>query len=247
MNKIIIGDATLYCGDTIKILPTLGECADLLISDPPYELESGGNNADWNIGEKDYTNNGKIVTCNIGWNDFMPLLYNSLRGDAHAYIMCNNKHLRNLLNSAFDCGFRDHNMLLSEVEEDVPIILPWKKNSATPNRWYMKNCEFTGFFFKGKAKYINDCGCKQSISVPQENYGNHPTTKPVALMEYYIRNSSQPLETVIDPFMGVGSTAIAALKSGRKFIGIELEQKWFDLSVKRITDFYDKPQQNNLF
>ena len=235
MQKVIIGDATLYCGDSMEILPTLGECADLIVTDPPYKLTSGGNvkYADWHLAH-DYDNSGSIVECNIDWSDFMPHLYNCLRGDSHAYIMANNRHVQAMLTEAEKAEFRFHNLLI------------WDKGTATPNRWYMKNLEFIGFFYKGKAKFINDCGSKQLIQVAQENYGNHPTTKPVALMEYYIRNSSQVGDTVIDPFMGVGSTAIAALKSGRKFIGIELEQKYFDLACKRITDYYEQPKQNNL-
>jgi len=236
MQKVIIGDATLYCGDSMEIFPTLGECADLIVTDPPYKLVGGGNSDSMggSLSSLNYNNDGSLVTCNIDWSDFMKPLYNCLRGDSHAYIMANNRHVQAMLVEAEKAEFRFHNLLI------------WDKGTATPNRWYMKNLEFIGFFYKGKAKFINDCGSKQLIQVAQENYGNHPTTKPVALMEYYIRNSSQVGDTVIDPFMGVGSTAIAALKSGRKFIGIELEQKYFDLACKRITDYYEQPKQNNL-
>ena len=99
-------------------------------------------------------------------------------------------------------------------------------------------------FFKGKAKFINDCGCKQLIYSPQENYGWHPTTKPVSLMEYFIRNSSVKGQTVIDPFMGVGSTAVACKKNNRNFIGIEIEQKYFDIACKRIEE---ASRQKDLF
>lgn len=236
MKSVVIGDATLYCGDSLEILPTLGECADLVLTDPPYLLSSGGNGdyVDWHISH-DYDNTGEVVTCKIDWPDFMPLLYGAMRGDSHCYTMCNNRHVQGMLNAAEKAKLRFHNLLI------------WDKGTATPNRWGMKNAEFIGFFFKGKAKFWNDCGAKQLIFVPQENYGGHPTTKATALMENYIIQSTKEGETVLDPFMGVASTGIAALRAGRKFIGMELEQKWFDKSVKRLEDFYNKPQQIQMF
>lgn len=232
MEKKTIGDCTLYLGDAMEILPTLGECADLVMTDPPYVLTSGGNGkyADWQLAH-DYDNSGKIVDCDISWKDFMLPIYNSMRGDSHCYTMCNNRHIHDMIGEAAAAGFRQHNLCV------------WDKGDCTPNRWYMKNCEFVGFFYKGKAKYINNMSSNQLIYCPQENYGGHPTTKPVALMEYFIKNSSKEGETVLDPFMGTAATAIAAIKSGRKFIGCELNEKWFNISCDRINDFYHKPQQ----
>ena len=199
--------------------------ADLIVTDPPYKLESGGNTTGEMIGKfavGTYDNSGSIVACDIDWPDFMPLLYASLAGDSHAYIMCNNRHVQAMLTEAENSGFRFHNLLV------------WDKGNATPNRWYMKNCEFTGFFFKGTAKYVNDCGAKQLLYVPQEPYGDHPTTKPTLLMRHYIEQSSQPGHVVLDPFMGSGATGVAAVRAGRKFIGIEKDAKYFDMCCKRI-------------
>jgi DNA modification methylase len=222
MIKKIIGNATLYYGDTMNILPQLGVCADLVATDPPYLLTSGGNNQDWTLGDG-YNNNGSIVQCDIIWRDFMPLLFNCLRNESHAYVMSNNRHVEDMLSEARWAGFKFHNLLV------------WDKLSATPNRWYMKNCEFTGFFYKGKAKHINNCGDMQLIRCPQENYGTHPTTKPVALMRHYIENSTTQGQMVIDPFMGVGATGVAAIESGRKFIGIEIDEKYFNQACERIS------------
>jgi len=223
-----IGNATLYCGDCMEILPSLGMCADLLVTDPPYTLASGGGNPiegrrmSGKFNPKNYVNDGNIVSCDIDWPDFIPLMYKSLKENTHAYIMCNNRHIKNMITSADDAGFKFHNLLV------------WDKGNATPNRWYMKNCEFTGFFYKGKAKFINDCGARQLLYIPQEPYKDHPTPKPVMLMKHYIEQSSSPEDTVIDPFMGVGSTGVAAKLSNRKFIGIELDKKYFDIACKRI-------------
>jgi len=78
------------------------------------------------------------------------------------------------------------------------------------------------------------------VSVPVVNNDNssgsrlHPTQKPVALMEYLIRTYTNEGETVLDPFMGCGTTGVAAKNTGRKFIGIELDKEYFKIAARRI-------------
>lgn len=138
--------------------------------------------------------------------------------------MANNRNVQAMLNAGESAGFHFHN------------ILPWRKGTYTPNRWYMKGTEYTGFFGKGAAFPINDCSSRDDIYVPQIDESIHPTEKPVMLMEHYIRNSSQPGQTVFDPFMGSGTTGVAAITAGRKFIGIERNPKYFDIARRRIEE-----------
>jgi site-specific DNA-methyltransferase (adenine-specific) len=98
----------------------------------------------------------------------------------------------------------------------------------------MKNCEFTLFVFRGQGNLINDCGSRQLIRCPNVISGYHDTQKPVALMEHYVGNSSQRGQIVLDPFMGSGTTGVAALNLGRKFIGIEKDEKQFANTIHRI-------------
>ena len=70
---------------------------------------------------------------------------------------------------------------------------------------------------------------------------DHPTPKPPELARHFIRLHTQPRDTVLDPFMGGGSTAVAAVKEGRKFVGIELDPRWFDLACRRIEQAYAQP------
>lgn len=231
-TAIIIGGCTLINGDALEVLPTLPK-SDLVVTDAPYKLTSGGNTTAEMGGcfaKEKYDNSGSIVNCEIDWPDFMPPIYDALRDQAHAYFMANNRHLANCENAALDAGFRLHNWLV------------WDKVSGTPNRWYMKNCEFTGFFYKGVAFYINDMSAKQIIRCPQVDESAHPTEKPVSLMQNYIEQSSQRGQVVLDPFMGSGTTGVAAMRSGRKFIGIEKDAKYFDIAVARITKEVERPQ-----
>lgn len=233
MNPVIIGDATLYFGDAIEILPTIKN-VNCLVTDPPYLLTYGGQHGSMGgcLSLENYDNKGGLVDCDIDWSDFMPLLYCTLADQAHAYIMANNRHVQAMLNAAENAGFRFHNLLV------------WDKISATPNRWYMKNLEFIGFFYKGAAKFINDCSAKQLIRCAQVDESDHPTEKPVSLMEHYIANSTQSGEIICDPFMGSGTTGVAAIKQGRKFIGIEKDEKYFQIACKRIEE---SANQGSLF
>lgn len=218
----------LECGDSLAIMRDMiarGEAVDLVVCDPPYLIESGGNTTGEMGGcfaRGKYNNSGAIVECDVDWQDFMPLIFGVLRKDAHAYIMANNRNVQGMLNAAEAAGFRFHNLLV------------WDKISATPNRWYMKNLEFVGFFFKGRARPINDCSMKQLVRVQQIDESDHPTEKPVALMEHYIRNSGLPGDVVFDPFMGSGSTGVAARRLGFGFYGIEKDEKHFETAQNRI-------------
>ncbi len=69
----------------------------------------------------------------------------------------------------------------------------------------------------------------------------HPTQKPIALMKWCINHFPKGTETILDPFMGIGSTGVACAKLGRKFIGIELSEDYFDIACERIQKAYDQP------
>jgi site-specific DNA-methyltransferase (adenine-specific) len=217
------GDATLIQGDCRDVLPTLGP-VDCIVSDLPYKLESGGNTTGEMGGKFDrsnYDNSGQIIDCDIEFDEVMPLLFPLIR-QGHVYFMVNNRYVAAVENAARAAGFRFHNWLV------------WDKSTGTPNRWYMKNCEFTLFCFAGAALPINDCGSRQLIRAPNVIGGEHETQKPVELMAHYIGNSTAPGQTVLDPFMGSGTTGVAALQLGRKFVGIEITERHFDTACRRM-------------
>ena len=226
----------------MEFLKELHEVADCIVADPPYLLTSGGKSGLMRgiFAPEEYDNGGGLVPCDIDWPDFMPLLFQALRDPGHAYIMCNNRHVQAMLNAAEEAGFYFHNLLV------------WDKVSAVMNRWYMKNCEFVGFFSKGKAFSINDCSQKQLISCPQVDVSGqfiddgkpHATEKPVPLMQMYIENSTKPGQIVLDPFMGSGSTGVAAQRSGRVFIGVEKDPRFFKMASARIIAEFEKGQKS---
>lgn len=222
-----IGDATLYHADCREVLPTLSGIKCLL-TDPPYRVTSGG------FGDleggfsgwiKDaYNNSGEIVTCDIEWHEWLNLIPATLSDDAQAYIFSNDRNLGTARLAAEDAGLKFHRLLV------------WDKRAALPNRWYQQTCEFVLFMRTGRAYMIANPSTKSLISLFQRDESDHPTEKPVDLCRIYIENSTSPGDAVLDPFMGSGTTGVAAAMSGRKFVGIEFEQKWFDVACERIAN-----------
>jgi DNA modification methylase len=230
----IIGDATLYLGDCLEILPTLGK-VDAVVTDPPYRVSKGGFAADLQLEGgfrgwmKDYINQGDIVACDLQFSDWASLVFESLADDSQSYFMTNGRNIKDMQAALEEPGFRLH------------TVLVWDKRTALPNRYYQNITEFCLFMFKGKAFTIADPASKNLTSIFQRDESSHPTEKPTELMTLWIKNSSKRAGTILDPFMGSGTTGVAAAKLGRKFVGIEIEPKYFDIACKRIEQACAQP------
>lgn len=225
-RKEIIGDCTLYLGDAMAIMPTLPKC-ELAISDVPYSLTTGGVSKSSKtmsgiFAAHNYANDGQLIMATVPFPEMMEAIHAVLVTDADCYVMANDKNVHPLTSASLDAGFKFHNLLV------------WDKVTPTANRWYMKNLEFTLYLWKGRARTINNPSAKQLIRGGIDKVSGHPTEKPVYLMAEYIGNSSKRGDTVIDPFMGSGTTGVAAVQLGRKFVGIELDETYFDLACERI-------------
>ena len=107
-------------------------------------------------------------------------------------------------------------------------------------QFYMSQFEYILFFRKGRGVRINHCGTSDILSIPNiklkgiDGKNLHDTEKPVELMKILIDNSSQQNGIVLDPFMGIGSTGIACKELDRQFIGIEIDQQYYNIAQERI-------------
>ena len=205
---------------------------DLVVTDPPYKTTARGSYG--NVGgmlKKDIVNTGKMFAYNnIEPDRFIPEIYRILKEGTHFYLMTNHKNLIKMITTAENAGFYFIKSLI------------WDKSNKIMGQAYMSQFEYILFFRKGKFKKINNCGTSDIISIKNvkhkdsngKNY--HDTEKPVKLMELLVNNSSNENEIVLDPFMGIGTTAIACMNTQRNFIGFEMDKGYYDIACKRIEE-----------
>jgi site-specific DNA-methyltransferase (adenine-specific) len=229
IDKTAGSPADLWNGNAVEILKTIqSETIDLIVTDPPYKIITGGDSNGKNSTRPKgiLSGNRKLMKFIPKFSEWLPECYRVLKNGTHAYFMINSTNLTEMLVEVEKAGFKIHNILI------------WKKNNCTPSQFYMKNCEYIIFCRKGKAKYINNIGGSKTVHDFNNIIGNkvHPTEKPVELMSVYVENSSNENDIVLDPFMGAGSTGVACLKLNRKFIGIEIEINYFDIAKNRLME-----------
>lgn len=221
----------LYNVDSIEFMKQMDTCSvSLVFTDPPYKTITGGNSDGANSKRPQgmLDGNRKLFKHQkLKISDWIQELYRVLKDGSHCYIMTNSLNMEEMLAESRKAGFKLHN------------ILVWEKNNCTPSQFYMKNCEYTLFLRKGKAKWINDIGGSKTVHKFNNIIGKktHPCEKPTDLLEFYISNSINDKNTdiVFDPFMGSGSTGIACKNLGiDKFIGIELDENYFNIAKERL-------------
>lgn len=217
MNPVIIGNATLYNADCRDVLPVLTG-VDAVITDPPY-------------GDK--THKG-ARTGAIG-GDIL-LTFSSITEQLFIDIC---RQLVELTKRwiVMTCEWQH----AAKIEESgLPLIRlgVWIKQNGAP--------QFTGdrpgtgweavaiLHREGKKRW-NGGGRHAVWNVPKVD-GEHPTTKPQSLLQKWVKDFTDKDECILDPFMGSGSTGVAAVQMDRKFIGIEIDNKYFDIACKRIED-----------
>lgn len=214
MRVETIGDATLYLGDCLEILPTLPP-VDAVVTDPPYGMAFQSNHYKGKGGKPNASGHAAIAG-----DDNPELLTSALAIEANhsTYVFCRWDNL-------------------SDLPKKPRSLIAWVK----PN-WSMGDLEHEHgrqyeviAFYPGL--YHSWPGLRPSDVVRHGRSGNtmHPTEKPVSLMQEVCSWTSG---VVLDPFMGSGTTGVACANLGRKFIGIEVEPKYFDIACERIAAAY---------
>lgn len=211
--------------DAREGLRSLADCSiDVVITDIPYKTIAGGNKAPEAPKGMLSKNDGKIFKHNdIKIEEYAGELYRVLTDCAHVWMFTNELNRRTIENEMHRVGFKTH------------YLGGWIKNNVTPSQWGMKNVEPFFVFRKGKARPFYTPSLKQFIEC-DNIIGNkqHPTEKPVELLTKMVFASSQEGETVLDPFIGSGSTCVAAKEAGRRFRGFEIDPKHYLTACKRL-------------
>lgn len=226
-NNNMLLPNNLYHGDCLELMKEIPDGSiDMILTDPPYRMTKRGKSCrpNWmanNMGDNIFSGN---LPDTQTW---MNQCFRILKNQTHFYTFTNTNEIQNYLNCATKAGFKLHN------------IISMIKDTGMPNRWYYKQTEFILFFRKGKAKPINDYTSRDNIKVimPKISSGKlHITEKPLNLISKIISNSSKENEIIFDPFLGSGTTCLAAKNLNRKFIGIEKDENYFKIAQNRLNN-----------
>jgi len=199
-EPVHIGDATLYLGDCLDILPTLGP-VDFVYADPPY----GVGKADWD---------GRYFT---GWER------EAVKLSQHGLVANTGTKSIAVAIEALGETYRD-------------LFYAWNLNGMTRSSLGFMNVIVSVVAGKNIRMGQNFAQfCIQDLSRK-----DHPSPKPVEYMKCVIERFTLAGELVLDPFMGSGTTGVACARLGRKFIGIEIEPKYFDIACERVRREYEQ-------
>ena len=212
---VIIGNATLYLGDCRDILPTLGK-VDAVVTDPPYGIGEAGGNAvkrQRKVGGNSKALADQRVYEALDWDNepISSALIEMVRAAGNWQIIFGGNY--------YDCPA-------------TSCWLVWDKENGAND---FADCELAWTNLPKAVRRIRYMW-HGMLRANGEERGDHPTQKPIGVMKWAIGHLPEPNETILDPFMGSGTTGVAAVQMGKQFIGIEREPKYFDIACKRIED-----------
>ena len=220
---------TLYLGDCREILPTLGK-VDAVVTDPPYGIGLEKKTSDYR--DSKHYDAGESLRASKLYQD-----------DAD--------HVRALIRDVIPLALSKASRgvvfsgpaMLWAYPEPASLGSVFTMAGAGRTAWGFQ-CSHPVLFY-GKDPFLQDGkgGRPNSHKDDQPNTEkiDHPCPKPVAWMRWAVSRGTRIGETILDPFMGSGTTGVAAVKLGRKFIGIEIEPKYFDIACRRIQAALDAP------
>jgi site-specific DNA-methyltransferase (adenine-specific) len=215
----IIGDCRLILGDCLEILPTLGK-VDAAVTDPPYGLS--GSSGTINLERAKAVYESASDTLDDVRDTYVPII----------------KQCRLIAKRVAVTPGTPHSFEYPKPDDIAAVIQPavagmskWGRPTWQPVLFYGKDPR-SGLTIQPLTVTITD--------VPERN--GHPCPKPIATMLWMVERASLPGEIVLDPFMGSGTTGVACVNLGRKFIGIEIEPRYFDIACRRIEEAYKQPR-----
>lgn len=220
---------TLHLGDCMDIMKTIEDKSiDLVITDPPYKIETSGGGL-YTQADKQYVK--ELNSMKDGFSEDVLDELCRIMKKINIYFFCSQKQIIPLL---------DYFVKKKKCNWN---LLTWHKTNPVPacGNKYLTDTEFILFFREKGVKVYGNYNTKFTYYVTPLNqkdkkkYG-HPTIKPQEILLNLVTNSSQEGDTVCDPFMGSGSTGVACKSLNRDFIGIEVDNNWYQIAQNRINE-----------
>ncbi|PAF43043.1 site-specific DNA-methyltransferase [Helicobacter sp. 11S03491-1] len=253
-------DLKLFLGDCIETLEKITpETIDMIFVDPPYHLSNNGftcqagkavcvNKGDWDKSsgvQKDFDFHQKWIACckrvlKPSGTIWVCGTYHSIYSCGFALQKSNFKILNDI------CWFKPNaspNLSCRYFTASHETLLWAKKDSKSKhifNYETMKNGEWDHDKIKQPNKQMRSVWAINTPKMSEKTFGKHPTQKPLELLRRIILASTNKADLILDPFTGSSTTGIAALELGRKFIGIDAEKQYLDLSIKRFEQAFSK-------
>lgn len=242
-TEILADGVTLHMGDCREILPTLPR-ADAIITDPPYSVSVPGvgrwemrygrtDDLDFFEGDQDW----EAMTATVC--DAAMLAVALLEAHGSAYFWCGHRQFGKLIALLEAAGWKTRFLVWSKA---CPV--PAAPGSGWPSAAELCVYAYRSgrrWAWKGVCPFKSNVLVADSFRFGQPDKVDHPTQKPIAVINPLVRASSLEGDTILDPFMGSGTTGVAAVKLGRKFTGIEIEPKYFDIACSRISEAVKSP------
>lgn len=219
-------------GDCIEAMSKLKKPFDACITDPPYVLKhsAGGRDA---LSKRMYKNSDAISFISQGFYCRRTIdMLSTLTKAQNVLMFCSNDQLLELLTIAADNNLKS-------------TVTAWNKTNPPPVAYsnYNSDLEFI-LWMRSKGAYFNNDEvfeikrkCKRYPIVSHKGR-LHPTQKPIPLMEELVRLHSPIGGRILDPFCGSGTTLIAGLNTGRKVVGIEMDEKYCEIAKQRVLEWY---------
>ena len=223
----------LYQGDCLEVMKNIEDgSVDLVITDPPYEIAITGAGM-YKQADKQYVK--ELNGMKDGFSEEVLDELCRVMKKINIYFFCSQKQIIPLLD------------YFTKKKKCNWNILSWHKTNPVPacGNKYLTDTEFILFFREKGVKVYGSFDTKRTwYATPlnqsdKKKYG-HPTVKPLSILENLVVNSSQKGEVVLDCFMGSGSTGVACLNTNRNFIGIELDERYFNIAQNRIEESANK-------
>ena len=227
MSRVeVIGDATLYLGDCREILPLLPK-VDAVVTDPPYGIGDAPIKGLGRTGKRTGTVN--TWHAESRWDEAIAPEWPRMCAVAADTV-------------AWFGHWRKREEVAANISHPLRAEIIWAKDChvGPPCPVAMRDERIWLFSANGVKGLTFETSVWDVPIIPTWAHKEHKNEKPIALMERLV--AFIDARTILDPFMGSGTTGVACAKLGRKFIGIELEPKYFDIACKRIDDAYKQPR-----
>ena len=252
-------DFILKNGNCMEEIPTIEGTVDMIFADPPYFLSSG--NGTVKIGKR-YVNFDKgdwdrvrskedIYKFNYQW---LSLCREKLKDSGTIWVSGTYHNIYEVANCMKDLGFKILNMIVWQKSDPPTTLTDQRFNFSAEYIIWARKCEKVAHYFNYELMKALNNGVHMpdvwKLSAPgtwEKTCGKHPTQKPLRLLYRIILASTKEGETILDPFAGSCTTGIAANLLGRKFIGIEQDEKFVALGEKRKEELLDEKRAMQLY